>query len=228
MEMETRREGNGEEARPLQTIYKEASDRKERGEHPLSPVCVLSPRSVLSLPVLSSLSRFCPLPPFCPLSLPFMSSLSLVSVLSPRIVLSLSFLSSLSRFFPLSYVSVLSPRSVLSLSRFYPLPPFCPLSPVLCMSINLHLMSNTYRQPHHSTEHNTVHVIMKMNTMEHDMQDLIRVLSRTFLFPVHIYFVFLTSRLSVSELSGTPRAVAEICKNKLRYVKISCIVQFVK
>ena len=50
MEIETRREGNGEEARPLQTIYKEASDRMERGEHPLSPVSVLSP-------VLSSLSR---------------------------------------------------------------------------------------------------------------------------------------------------------------------------
>ena len=38
------------------------------------------------------------------------------------------------------------------------------------------------------------------------------------------YFVFLTSGLSVSELSGTPRPAAEICKNKLRYVKISCFV----
>ena len=37
--------------------------------------------------------------------------------------------------------------------------------------------------------------------------------------------MFLTSGLSVSELSGTPRAAAEICKNKLRYVKISCIAQ---
>ena len=171
MEMETRREGNGEEARPLQTIYKEASDREERGEHPLSHVSVLSPRSVLSLLVLSSLSRFCPLPPFCPLSPD--SVLSLLFLSSPPV------LSSLSRFCSLS-LPFLS-----SLSQF------CPLSPVLCMSINLHLMSNSYRQPHHSTEHNIVHVIMKMNTMEHDhMQDLIRVLSRTFLFHVHILLCF--------------------------------------
>ena len=120
MEIETRREGNGEEARPLQTIFKEASDRKERGQHPLSPVSVLSPRSVLSL------SRFCPLSP--------------VSILSPRSVLSLPVLSSLSRLCHLSPVSDLSPRSVLSLlflssppvlsslSRFYPLSPISVLS----------------------------------------------------------------------------------------------------
>ena len=184
--METRREGNGEEAGPLHTIYKEASDRKERGEHPLSPVSVLSP-------------PFCPLSPGFVLSLPFLSS--------PPI------LSSLSRFCPLPSFYPLSPSYVLSLP-FFACQLICTSCPI--PTVNLIIAWST---------------ILFMSLWKWIQWNMIicRILSECYqdlFYSLCIfYFVFLTSRLSVIELSGTLRATIEICKNKLRYVKKSCIAQ---